>query len=78
MILASVRIENDDYDLFGGECEFPVLPPIGCTIQVIDKNANMRELTVKDLIIQGVKRETKTEMPNTFAKQLVTLVCAEF
>lgn len=78
MILAQVRIGDDTYDWFDGECEFPVLPPIGSTVEITDKNANMRELTVKDIIIEGVKSETKAELPATFGKQTITLITSEF
>lgn len=78
MIIARIRIGDDSHDWFGGECEFPVMPPIGSTIEVIDKNSNMRELTVTNLIIEGVKVATKAELPNIFGTQSVTIVCAEF
>lgn len=78
MILARIRIEGDDTDWFGEECEFPVLPPIGSTIEIIDRNANARELTVTSLIIEGVRPSTKAELPNLFAKQSITVVTREF
>lgn len=78
MILARVRIGDDRYDWFNGECEFPVLPPIGSTIEIIDRNANLRELKVIDIIIEGVMPETKAELPNMFGKQTITLVTSEF
>ena len=78
MILARVRIGDDRYDWFGGECEFPVLPPIGRTLEITDKNSNLRELTVTNIVIEEVMPETKAELPNSFGKQAITLITSEF
>lgn len=76
-ILARVQVDGDANDWFDGECEFPVLPPIGSTIRIIDKNANLLELTVKEIIIEGVRSKSKAELPSLYAKQDITLVTIE-
>lgn len=76
-ILAKVQIEGDTNDWFSGECEFPVLPPIGATIRIIDKNANLLKLTVKDIVIEGVMSKAKAEFPSLYAKQDITLFTIE-
>lgn len=78
MILAHVRIDDDDYDWFDGPCEFPVLPPIGGTIRIIDRNANMRELRVTGVVVEGVKPKTKEEWPSVFAEQRIMILSSEF
>ena len=75
MILVHVRIDGDQYDWFDGECEFPVLPPVGSTIRVIDRNANMRELTVERIIVEGVM--AKSELKGLAGKQEITLFASE-
>lgn len=78
MVLARVRIEADDYDWFDGEVEFPVLPPAGSTIEIMDRNANIRELTVQRLVIEGVMPAAKAELPNMLEKQTITIIASEF
>ncbi len=78
MIAAFVRIDGDDYDWFNGLCEFPVLPPIGSTIRIIDKNANMRELRVKDIEVQGVSSATRKELSHMYGDLDITIVCTKF
>ncbi len=76
MIKANIRILDDEYDWFG-DCEFPVLPPIGAHISIIDKNANMRDLAVEDIIIQGVRSESRKELASLYGDLSIVIVCTK-
>jgi hypothetical protein len=63
VILVRVRIEDYDYDWFDGPCEMPSLPPINGHIEVMDRNANMRNLRVTDVIVKAVPIKAHAETP---------------
>jgi hypothetical protein len=78
VIAAYVRIDGDSTDWFNGLCEFPILPPIGGTIAINDKNANHRALIVKDIVVEGVILSIREELPNAYRNLRIEIVCTEF
>jgi hypothetical protein len=70
-----ISIDGDSYDWFDGPCEFPVLPPIGSTLRIIDRNANMQELNVKNIVVKGARAAMRKELPSIYGDLPITLVC---
>lgn len=78
MISARVRIEDDEADWFNGEVLFAVLPPIGAQISVQDRNANRRHLTVRNIVVGGVRADYEHILPNSLENSTaIYLYCVE-
>lgn len=75
MFAAYVRLEDDNTDWFDGLVDFPIVPPIGSTIRVADRNANIREWVVRKIVVQG--RPQASESPYKPELQTI-LICAGY
>jgi hypothetical protein len=83
MIVAHIRLENDEFDWFDGPCELPILPPIGGHIRAMDRNANMRMWRVIDIVIQAVSVKLDEETPGGIrplgaVPLRIEIICSEF
>lgn len=65
---------NEGNDWFRGMVDFPILPPIGSQIRVMDRNAKMRDLRVVTMRINGQMTEPKLPLHRT---PRITLICSE-
>ncbi|WP_062731835.1 hypothetical protein [Sphingobium abikonense] len=70
---AYLRLEDDDTDWFDGIVDFPVMPAVGTIVRVIDRNANLREWSVRKVIIEG--RRQSSESPFKPALRIM-LICS--
>lgn len=66
--------EQEDEHWPWGLVDFPVLPPIGSDLRIMDQSVKIRDLRVIGMRIDGVRQESEVVYQN---KPVITLICTE-